>query len=170
MKKLKMFFIWQDNNEEAWLNDQSRQGFNLTKVKFPFSYYFIESSHDKYFYHLNAPKDANVNHETFLEPYRKSGWENIGHMNGWHYFRKLNSEEIKQELEWANENKAAKFQRSMMFLVGLLPFLLFIFPAIGKRITPPLFSVLRIAYFIFLGFYTIITYRVYRRVNQLRDL
>ncbi|MDP2965206.1 MAG: DUF2812 domain-containing protein [Pelolinea sp.] len=170
MKRIRCFFIWQDDKEEAWLKELSLEDLRLDSVNFPFTYNFNEEPSKKYAYHLNAPKDPGMNLETFKKPFQESGWEHIGRMNGWHYFRKEVSGETELVLDWGNKTKADKYQKSMMFLVGLLPFFLIIFPAIGKRFAPPLFDILKIAYFIFLALYTLTTFKVYRRVNQLRDL
>ena len=40
MKKLKLFFIWQDDKEEAWLGGMSLKGLRLDSVSFPFTYHF----------------------------------------------------------------------------------------------------------------------------------
>jgi hypothetical protein len=170
MNKFKVFLIWQDDKEEAWLHDQSNKGLRLDSVSFPFTYHFSINHQNKYSYHLNAPKDPGITLEAFSEPFEESGWERIGRMNGWNYFRKEYSGVTKPVLEWGNKSKADKYQKWMMFLVGLLPFMLIIFPVFGRRFTPPLFDVLKIAYFIFLALYTVISFKVYRRVNQLRDL
>ena len=169
MNRYKIFFIWQDDKEEAWLRNLSIKDLRLDSVSFPYTYHFSGDTSKKYAYHLNAPQDPGMSLVTFKETFQKSGWEHIGRMNGWHYFRKEASGEIEPVLEWGNKTKAGKYQRFMMFLVGLLPFLLIIFPAVGKRFAPPLFDVLKIAYFIFLALYTLITFKVYQRVNQLRD-
>lgn len=170
MKRHKLFFIWQDDKEEAWLKELSFKGLNLNSINFPFTYHFSEEPSKKYLYHLNTPKDPGTSLETFIKPFQESGWEHIGQMNGWHYFRKEVSGETEPALEWGNKTKADRYQKLMMFLVGLLPFLLIIFPAAGKRFVPPLFDVLKIGYFIFLALYTLTTFKVYRRVNQLREM
>ena len=169
MNKLKFFFIWQDDKEEAWLNDLSTKGQRLDSVSFPFTYHFSSDASKKYTHHLNAPKGPETSLEAFKETFQKSGWKHIGRMNGWHYFQKEASSGDEPVLDWGNKTKADKYQGYMMALVGLLPFLLIIFPALGRRFAPPLFDVLRIAYFFFLALYTLITFKVYRRVNQLRD-
>ena len=169
MNKFKLFFIWQDDKEEAWLNDLSVKEMRLDSVSFPFTYHFSSNDLKKYEYQLNTPKGPETSLELFNETFQKSGWENIGRMNGWHYFRKEVSGENDPLLDWKNRSKAAHYQGYMMALVGLLPFLLIIFPALGRRIAPPLFDVLRIAYFVFLALYTLTTFKVYQRVNQLRD-
>jgi hypothetical protein len=169
MKKIKLFFIWQDEREEAWLKELSVAGKRLDSVSFPFTYHFSSDSVKKYAYHLNTPKSPDTSNEAFRETFQNSGWEHVGRMNGWHYFRKEVSGEIEPVLEGGKKTKASKYQSYMMALVGLLPFLLIIFPAFGRRFAPPFLDIFRIAYFIFLALYTLITFKVYRRVNQLRD-
>lgn len=169
MNKFKLFFIWQDDKEEAWLNVLSSKGLQLDSVSFPFTYHFISDSSRNYIHHLNASKGDGVNLAAFEETYQRSGWKHIGRMNGWHYFQKAAAESDDLINKWGNKLKADKYQGYMMALVGLLPFLLIIFPALGRRFAAPLFDVLRIAYFVFLGLYTLVTFKVYQRVNQLRD-
>jgi hypothetical protein len=169
MNKFKLFFIWQDDKEESWLNALSIKGLRLDSVSFPFTYHFSSDSLKMYAYHLNTPKGPDISIETFKETFQKSGWEHIGRMNGWHYFRKDLSGANDPVMDWGNKTKAARYQGYMMALVGLLPFLLIIFPAVGRRFAPPLYDMLKIAYFIFIALYTLITFKVYRRVNQLRD-
>lgn len=169
MKKLKLFLIGRDDKEEAWLRGMSQKGLRLDSVSFPFTYHFSADAPKEYAYHLNAPVDPGMSLDTFIETFQKSGWVHIGRMNSWHYFRKEGSTEADPVLEWGKKAKARKYQGNMMALVGLLPFLLIIFPAFGRRFTPPLYDVLKIGYFIFLALYTVVTFTVYRRVNQLRD-
>lgn len=164
-----MFFIWQDAKEEAWLNDLSSKGLRLDSVSFPFIYHFSSDAFHKYEHHLNAPKGPATSLEAFKDKFTQSGWKHIGRMNGWHYFQKVIASGDDSILEWGDKLKADKYQGYMMALVGLLPFLLIIFPAFGRLFGPPLFDMLRIAYFLFLTLYTLITFKVYRRVNQLRD-
>jgi len=169
MKSLRFFFIWQDDKEEAWLNNLSTKGQRLDSVSFPFTYHFSSDSSKRYIHHLNTLKGPETSAEAFKETFQKFGWKHIGRMNGWHYFQKEAASGDEPVLDWSKKTKADKYQGYMMALVGLLPFLLIIFPAFGRRFAPPLFDVLRIAYFIFLALYTLITFKVYRRVNQLRD-
>jgi len=169
MNKIKIFFIWQDDKEEAWLNGLSAKGQRLDSVSFPFTYHFSSDASKKYTYHLNAPKGAETSLDAFKETFQKAGWKHIGRMIGWHYFRKEAASGDEPVLDWGNKLKANRYQGYMMALVGLLPFLLIIFPALGRRFVPPLFDVLRIAYFLFLALYTLATFKVYRRVNQLQD-
>lgn len=169
MNKLKLFFIWQDGMEETWLGNLSSTGLRLDSVSFPYTYHFSSDPTKKYAYQLNSPAEPGVSLDKFKDSFQKSSWEHIGRMNSWHYFRKETSGESEPVLERDNKTKAAKYQKFMMFLVGLLPFLLIIFPAVGKRFAPPLFDVLKIAYFFFLALYTLTTFKVYQRVNQLRD-
>jgi hypothetical protein len=169
MKSLKFFFIWQDDKEEAWLNGLSLKGQRLDSVSFPFTYHFSSDASKKYIHHLNAPKGPETSLEAFKDTFQKSGWKHIGRMNGWHYFQKEVASGDEPVLGLGKKNKADRYQGYMMVLVGLLPFLLIIFPAVGRRFAPPLFDVLRIAYFLFLALYTLTTFKVYQRVNQLRD-
>ena len=105
MNKFKLFFIWQDDKEEAWLNDLSAKGQRLDSVSFPFTYHFSSDASKKYTHHLNAPKGPDTSPEAFKDTYQKSGWKHIGRMNGWHYFQKEVASEDEPVLDWGNKQK-----------------------------------------------------------------
>ena len=65
MNKFKLFFIWQDGKEEAWLNNLSVKGLRLDTVSFPFTYHFSPDPSNKYTFQLNALNDAGMSLDTF---------------------------------------------------------------------------------------------------------
>lgn len=88
-RKTKIFFAWQHEKEEAWLNQMSAMGLQLVGVNFP-RYTFEEGAPGEYAYRLEllehwpgAPESAA--YIRFLE---ETGVEHIGSVLRWVYFRK----------------------------------------------------------------------------------
>ena len=44
MKQNKWFWHWQDEEEERWLIEQSKNGLELTSIQFPYTYLFEHGS------------------------------------------------------------------------------------------------------------------------------
>lgn len=88
-KIFKIFFIFQYEKEEKWLNEMSAKGFQLTDVGFC-TYTFTEGTPGEYIYRLelldNAPSSAmGFAYISFLED---TGAEFVGSMNKWIYVRR----------------------------------------------------------------------------------
>ncbi len=87
MHKFKWFWAWQDDKEEFWLRTMSLKGWHLVAVK-PFgSYNFKAGEKTDYTYCL----DYQINkkdRENYLQLLQDAGWEHVGEMSGWQYFRK----------------------------------------------------------------------------------
>lgn len=168
--KHQWFWAWQDDQEEAWLHEMALNGFHLLNAGILGSYRFIESAPRNDFYRLDYTNVPSKDKSDYLKPFLENGWAHVGQKNGWQYFRKTAKPgEIPAILD-SRQAKANKHQQLMMFLVGAIPFMLILPPLIGKRLLSPLFGILRVFYFILLILYAIATYKIYKRINQLREL
>lgn len=85
----KIFFVWQFEKEEKWLNEMARQGLALTDVGFC-RYDFEDCEPGKYQFHLELLEQA-PNHpksRDYIQFIEESGAEHIGSLFRWVYFRK----------------------------------------------------------------------------------
>ena len=85
----KLFFVWDFEKEEKWLNEMSAAGLQLCGVGFC-TYHFEEGAVGEYTYRLemldNWPTHAkSVQYIQFVE---ETGAEHIGSIYRWVYFRK----------------------------------------------------------------------------------
>lgn len=95
MKKTihKMFWAWDFEKEEQWLNEMSAKGLQLYSVGFC-KYVFEEGPPGEYIYRLelldNVPSNAeSIQYIHFLQD---TGAEHIGSLFRWVYFRKKSNE------------------------------------------------------------------------------
>jgi Protein of unknown function (DUF2812). len=85
----RLFFAWDFDKEEKWLNEMAARGMNLQGVGFC-RYVFEEGMPGEYQYHIewlkNGPSHPeSISYIRFLE---EAGVEHIGSFKRWAYFRK----------------------------------------------------------------------------------
>lgn len=120
LKKIRLFWAWEDEKEEAWLNSMAQQGWHFTNFGLPGTYYFEQGAPRNDIYRLDYqlnPKDKTA----YLQLFQDAGWENVGAMGGWQYFRKSASPGEQPEIYTDNESKARKYSHLMLILVVFLP-------------------------------------------------
>ena len=92
MKRVfKIFWMWDYEKEEKWLNDMSHQGWQLQRYT-PFVYHFKQGEPDAYQYCLEfmAPQGGSKGMEDYLQFLAESGIECVGRYFSWGYFRREN--------------------------------------------------------------------------------
>lgn len=170
MKKLKWFWIWQDEKEEDWLHEMARKGNHLVAIDFPGVYRFTQSQPDETCYVMDFWNRQRVGFDAYMKPRTEAGWKFISKMNGWSYFEKpLKENEIAASID-VRLAKADKFQQLMMFLVGFMPIMLLWYPILGRRIASPLHELLGVIFVVALVIFTLITFSIYKRISQLREI
>lgn len=117
----KMFFAWQSDEEEQWLNEMSAKGMDLVSVGFG-KYVFEEGVPGRYQYRLEMldyhPKHAkSIKYVEFLE---ETGIESIDSLNRWVYFRKKR-EDGPFDLFSDVDSKIRHFRRILTLLIGVTP-------------------------------------------------
>jgi hypothetical protein len=90
MKKTvrKIFFVWEYEKEEQWLNEMSKQGWQLTKATFG-KFRFESGTPDEYTYRLelldkSLSSKENTSYLNFLQD---TGIEMVGECRQWIYLR-----------------------------------------------------------------------------------
>lgn len=88
----KMFFIWDWEEEERWLNEMAAQGWHFVKYNFPFRYTFEQGEPNAYQYQLQAMEHRIGSHEgqAYLAFLRELNIEMVWSYLFWAYLRKPN--------------------------------------------------------------------------------
>jgi hypothetical protein len=60
-------------------------------------------------------------YQNYLQLFKDAGWEHIGEMGGWQYFRTAGSGNAIPEIYTDKDSKAQKYQRVITILVIFLP-------------------------------------------------
>jgi len=164
LTKFKFFGVWQDRQEEAWLREMGKQGWHLSSL-FPLVYTFTRGEPRDDVYRLDfiaSGKDS----ESYLRLFRDAGWEHLGSLTGWQYFRKPYEAGEAAEIYTDAESKMQKYRRVRMRLAAVMPVLIVTVanPAFGR------FSSIRVfvAAVLLLLVYSLV--RVSLRIRQLKRL
>ncbi len=169
IRRRKLFFSWQDEKQEAWLGEMSRQGLHLRELGSFGSFLFVEGSGKEITYRLDYNRGKAP--EDYLQLIRDSGWEYLGTRGGWHYWRKEYKEGVAPEIYTDPASKIKKYQRLLAGYITSAPALYIIGLAVFKKfpgLHPSWFVVLYITLFMsWILFAAINTGMILMRINAL---
>ena len=123
MKKFHWFWAWDDEKEEAWLRQMAQEGWHFKSVSLPGNYIFEKGESVDYVYRL----DYFVDHKdmpAYLQIFEDTGWDYLGEMGGWQYFRIESRDGNAPEIYSDKASKAKKYERLILYLVIFLPIFL----------------------------------------------
>jgi hypothetical protein len=172
-RKFKWFWAWQDEKEETWLAEMSRQGWHLLEPGL-FGFYVFQAGPPKnYIYRLDFQSDYQLDKGEYLRLFSDAGWQHLGTMGGWQYFRKAVRAGESAEIFTDADSKIAKYRRLIAILLILNPvwaiFLTRLISLSDKQ--PDVFAfVLTVIFGGFSILYAIAMLALIRRINQLKHL
>jgi hypothetical protein len=124
--KFRWFWAWQDDHEEEWLGSMSRAGWHLTKFGYPGVYFFRKGEPKNYIYRLDFQTSRMKDRDAYLQLFHDAGWEHLGNMSAWEYFRKEAKPGEAPEIFTDPESKIQKYLRVLRFLVIFCPIIVII--------------------------------------------
>lgn len=126
-KVFKIFWAWQDEEEEKWLEEQSRAGRHLGEV-IPFYYTFTRGEPIPYTYRLDFKNTLDKDYPEYQTIFNDSGWELVVVMSNWHYYRIRPDNEKVPEIYNDNHSKSIKYQRLLGIFLPLFVVITLIVP------------------------------------------
>lgn len=167
MVRFRWFWAWQDDKEEAWLASMSRQGWHLAEVSF-LTYGFEKGAPRDYVYHLDYRVDKDL--AEYVEFIQSTGWEYVGKMSGWQYFRLPAEGSQAVEFYTDPESKIEKHKRLLRALIVASPLWMVVFLGHLDRY-PTWFAILFITLFLALiASYAVALAKLWGRIRQLEQL
>jgi len=167
VRKFNWFWAWNDDREEAWLEEMSRQGLHLSSLGLPGFYYFVRGEPGDYAYRL----DFNTTHKdraNYLALFQDAGWEHLGNLGGWEYFRKQRKPGEVMEIFTDNESKVQKYQRLLLYLIVLFPIMIVLMTSGPEESTRTIYEVVRLLGAGMLILYSIAMLKIFGRINRLK--
>ncbi len=168
--KRKWFWAWQDDKEEAWLAEMAKEGLLLENVSLPGRYEFRVAEPGNYVYRLDYQTLKTKDKDSYLQLFEDAGWESVGEMGGWMYFRYKTKNGEVPEIYSDLESKVGKYQRVMTYLVIFLPLFVVMMPNLSsaaERYGP--FMIIFMAFFLGIMFLFIFAMiKLNQRINQLK--
>lgn len=171
IQKTKWFWPWQDNQEEAWLEQMSKQGLHLKQAHFMSQYDFVKGQPETYTYRLDFQNSLKwKNNDEYLRLFADAGWEHLGVKGGWQYFRKLVKSGEGTEIFTDPESKIQKYNRYLTFLGLTYPSFLVVLVAVRKD-WPEWIMWLNVAVILFFSIFAItFSVKISQRIKQLKML
>ena len=171
INKTKWFWPWQDDQEEAWLEQMAQQGLHLKQAGSFARYQFIQGQPQNYIYRLDfqdAQKQANK--EAYLRLFADAGWEHLGQKSGWQYYRKPSRPGDEEEIFTDAETKIEKYNRFLAWFGLAYPSYLVVFVALWSS-WPEWMMWLNVGIMLVLAVvWAIISLKVSQRIKQLKTL
>ncbi len=146
---IKLFFAWQDEKEQSWLEQMAADGWMLDDVVFIY-YTFHKEKPQTVHYRLDYQELKENELQDYLNLFTDAGWDYKGRMNNWFYF--CSRGEKTKEIYTDVHSKVQKYKRIIRTLV-LACFLLF-YPSISffyfseRTITSPFDIVMDVIQFL----------------------
>jgi hypothetical protein len=120
--KFRWFWTWNDDAEAAWLGKMSAKGLHLASPGFMGFYKFLGGEPRDYIYHLDNLTFNNSDRNVSVKFFRGLGWEYLGQMGAWQYYRKDAKKNAKDI--FADRASRVMMYRRMMLVTGMLFFAL----------------------------------------------
>jgi len=177
LTKTKLFWPWQDDKEEAWLEQMSAEGWHLRPVHLPYFYNFDKGEPRRYTYRMDYMYLDKKKATEYLQVFQDAGWEYLGEMSNWRYWRKPVGAGETAEIFTDNESKIKKYQRVTLFLGFMLLILVMLGINLFTNTTPmtydtgiinAIYSAGRVCYAILIPLYVVVVVRLLMRIKQLK--
>jgi preprotein translocase subunit SecG len=171
----KWYWPWQDDKEENWLGEMSRQGSHLQHVGAFGQYTFVHGESRAYAYRLDFVTTTKKNPD-YYQLFQDAGWEHVGEMGGWQYWRKEIINGNVPEIFTDNASKIQKYQRLIAFLVIYFPiFVVFLSNysrwsnmAGSRGFFSVLYEILFFVFFILVMVFAFCTIKITQRISSLK--
>lgn len=118
MKKrvYKLFWAWQDDQENKWLEGMAEEGWKLVKYNL-LVYTFEKMEPKKYIYKTDFKSNQNRDLQEYLTLFEDAGWEHVTEYKGWHYFRTEAAKAKTPDIYSDTDSKIEMFRRLLYFLL-----------------------------------------------------
>jgi hypothetical protein len=163
------FWAWDDEREESWLSKMAGEGLHLKSIGAPCFYEFEIGEPRNDVYRLDYILDRK-GYPAYLQLFHDAGWEHIGEMGGWQYFRTQAQGSQIPEIYTDKDSKALKYQRVIITLIIFLPILMMfaIRPVSADSPFTELYLAGKFILDLFLILYAYAIIRIYGRMRQLK--
>jgi len=168
--KFKWFWAWDDEKEESWLSNMAREGWHLKDLGLPGNYTFESGEPREDYYRMDFITNRR-DFQNYIQLFKDAGWEHLGELGGWQYFRTNAEETVIPEIYTDKDSKIQKYQRLIAYLIIFFP-VLFIFTIRPVDATSELANLYMMGKFLMSFMLIIYAYamiRILGRIQQLKN-
>lgn len=179
INKSKWFWPWQDEKEEAWLEKMSGSGWHLKSMQLPCRYTFASGDPGSYAYRLDYMPSDKAKWDEYRQIFEDAGWQYIGEMSNWRYWRKLIHPGETVEIFTDSSSKIKKYRRLLSYMLFFLFILIFYGYNLltstvltkADHISPVLIIYLigAILYAVIIPVYFVVVIKIVRRMHEIQQ-
>jgi len=170
-KITKLFFAWQDEKEQTWLEQMAAHGWILDEVVF-ICYTFRKEEPQQICYRLDYQEIKQNELQDYLGLFADAGWQYKGRVNNWFYFASKGNEA--KEIYTDIHSKVQKYKRVLrMCAIACFPitYSLISFSRLTEQAAPSSFYVvMEILQFLIFFFALLLVFNIIRlaiRINKM---
>ena len=162
----------------GWLEEMSQAGWHLRSVQIPCRYSFAKGEPARTVYRLDYRPADKAQWEEYRQIFEDAGWEHIGEVASWRYWRKPVAAGETAEIFTDTESKLAKYRRLLAYMGFFLLFLVFMGTSIlvnrpwarsdPASLVSTIYLVGAILYAVLIPLYGVMVIQLLRRINRLR--
>ena len=152
----------------------SRQGLHLLQPSFLGQYNFVNGAPCEFAYRLDFVANAKKN-EDYYQLFRDAGWEHVGELGGWQYWRKEIQDGKEPEIFTDNASKIQKYQRLIGYMVIFFPIYIVLLTNPSTRgimqssgFFGVLFEILFFVFFVIVMILLFAMVKIMQRINSLK--
>ncbi len=120
----RVFWAWQDRQEEQWLEEMAAQGWLLKEYRF-LRYVFTAAEPRAYVYRLDFKTTPDKDMDEYKEIFARSGWEHVFSANGWQYLR-IPKENFTTDIYTDKASLIEKLRRTTTYTISVMLPILFL--------------------------------------------
>jgi hypothetical protein len=171
VRKSKWFWPWQDDKEEAWLEEMSHQGLHLKQAQIMAQYDFVPGQPTDYTYRLDFQSSfQKQKKDEYLRLFSDTGWEHLGEMNGWQYFRKISQSGEASEIFTDPETKIQKYKRFLTWFLVTFPSSWFIIFVLFSDESGWVMWISLIVFLCMSALWVMVVLKIQQRIRQLKTI
>ncbi len=160
------FWAWEDEKEEAYLQDMALSGWHFKSVTFPGNYTFVKGEPRNDVYRLDFLSNYK-DKDNYLQLFEDAGWNHVGEYGSWQYFRKTAMDDEALEIFTDNESKQKKYGRILLFLIIFMPIYIVFLTRVNET-SSTFYKIFTFLMFLFLLLYTYAIVMLTHRISQLK--
>ncbi|MBM7578169.1 DUF2812 domain-containing protein [Jeotgalibacillus terrae] len=168
-KVTRIFWAWQDAEEEIWLRKMSNEGWKLKSYK-SLRYTFEQITPEDAIYRLDYKTTTNEDLDEYIAIYEDAGWEHVAQFSGWHYFRSAENNSAAPDIYSDQASKIQKYSGLLTTLyISLLALLLLSISVFLNDSESVFFTALKWMYVIVIAIMVIAVVKVLIKIRRLKD-
>jgi len=135
---IRLFLIWQDDKEVAWLRKMANQGWQLHSVML-FVYTFMKGEPRDTLYFLDFTISNNKDRSEYIGVFQDAGWSFICQQSNWFYFASP-ADNRYREVYTDNQSRLRSYRSLLLIHVFEIVMLSIIIQITGKRVQSGAFT------------------------------